>query len=741
MKSIILIFTASFIMLVNLRGQWEIVNEGINYNLITAIDFINSDTGWIAGNNVILQTTDGGKNWRPYETDTTGVFSSIDFINDSLGWAISESGILKTTDGGQNWFMQNDTVEYGYIFAVTESVIYAVKGGEILKTSTGGADWANIYSPSSKTAISAACFLDNDTGIFAGGSDLDDLNTPHEGIVLRTFNGGESWNELTIPEFNNVPEVKLLNDSTAFFLASDKSGKFYICKTTDAFATWSVLAENDYPIRAAYFFNDDVIIYIMEDNSSSYIMKSTDGGLTWGKNIVKLPLNWNYRICFGSEAAGYVFGVYLQLGSTGNAHTLMKSTDLGNSWSCIELTQPFQDVSFINGNTGIIVGCDAYIHYRFGIVFKTDDGGKTWNSVFSGNTILPVSCQFPNDSDGFILTYNYEEDGRLGLLQTLNSGESWIENSSLIPYPLPIWGWIRDNGRLFMNESSGYVAGKGRIYQTKNEGESWDVLLDCSTCELNSIYFTGESVGWAVGEGGRILKHTAPDKWDDITSGTDLPLKKVFFADENTGWIAGGYKSNDEFHPVLLKTENSGVSWINIVNVDYLIHDIYFKDNRRGWIVGEDKDARGIILETTDGGDSWSVEVDSLSAPLNAIHSKDGNVWAVGFNGYILKMHDSTLISGIEQHYADNNGAFLLENYPNPFSSNTVISYHLPVAGEIELSVYNLMGQKVTTLVKEKQPAGSYEVKWNAEGIESGVCFCELKTGAGRRILKMILFK
>lgn len=741
MKVFIPISVVLFTTLANLSGQWEIVNEGIAYRLTPTIDFINSDTGWIAGENVVLQTMDGGKNWISYETDTIGDFKSVDFVNDSLGWAINDAGILKTIDGGQNWLVQNDTVGYGKIFTVTENIVYAVIGGEILKTSDGGTDWKNIYSSTSQTAISIASFLNADTGIFAGGKDLDELQTPNEGFILRTFNGGESWIELIIPELNKVLEVKLLNDTTAFFLASDKSGKYFICKTTDAFSTWSVLAENIYPVHASWFFDDGVIIYIMENNLASQIMKSTDGGMTWEDSSVKLPLNWNYQIYFGSETAGYIFGVYQQEGSNGNAHIIMKSTDKGNNWSGLKVTQPFQDVSFINEQTGIIISCDAHIHYRFGNVFITDDGGKTWNNVFSTNSNLPVSCQIPNGSNGYILTYNYDEDGRLGLLQTTDSGETWTEMGILLPYALPVWGWVRDNGRLFMDEHYGFITAQNKIYQTKTSGESWENIYDCGTCELNSIFFPGESTGWAVGESGRIFKYSAPETWDEIPSGTDLPLKKVFFTDANTGWIAGGYKSDDGFHPVLLKTENNGASWIKIENLDYLIHDIYFKDSLYGWVVGEDIDSRGIILETKDGGENWTVQVDSLLASLNAIHFKDGYLWAAGMNGYILKMFDSTSISLAEHHIADNGKDIVIQNYPNPFSSKTMIRYGLPSYGQVEICVYDLTGREVTALVKEIQQAGKHEVEWNASGIKPGIYFCVLKAGQSRKVMKMILLK
>ena len=101
----------------------------------------------------------------------------------------------------------------------------------------------------------------------------------------------------------------------------------------------------------------------------------------------------------------------------------------------------------------------------------------------------------------------------------------------------------------------------------------------------------------------------------------------------------------------------------------------------------------------------------------------------------------SNVITNIRRTEYLAEGIVLYQNYPNPFTSNTVIGYVLSVTGEIELSVYDLIGRKINTLVKERKPAGSYEIEWDAEGIKPGIYFCELKSGQSRKVVKMILIK
>jgi hypothetical protein len=83
----------------------------------------------------------------------------------------------------------------------------------------------------------------------------------------------------------------------------------------------------------------------------------------------------------------------------------------------------------------------------------------------------------------------------------------------------------------------------------------------------------------------------------------------------------------------------------------------------------------------------------------------------------------------------------LKQNYPNPFNPITTISYQLSMNNDVELSIYSVLGQKITTLVNEYQSAGHYVVEWNAGGFSSGVYFYRLKTGKYQEIKKAILIK
>jgi hypothetical protein len=70
-----------------------------------------------------------------------------------------------------------------------------------------------------------------------------------------------------------------------------------------------------------------------------------------------------------------------------------------------------------------------------------------------------------------------------------------------------------------------------------------------------------------------------------------------------------------------------------------------------------------------------------------------------------------------------------LSVFPNPSTESFFISYHVRTGSEIEISIYNSMGQCLETLVSMYQPAGIYQMNWDAGGYTGGTYFCRIRTG------------
>jgi hypothetical protein len=83
----------------------------------------------------------------------------------------------------------------------------------------------------------------------------------------------------------------------------------------------------------------------------------------------------------------------------------------------------------------------------------------------------------------------------------------------------------------------------------------------------------------------------------------------------------------------------------------------------------------------------------------------------------------------------------LFQNYPNPFNPVTAIRYSVPKSSEVRIEVFNIRGQKITTLVNTNKPAGFYEVNFDATNLSSGYYFYHLKTKEFSEVRKMVVTK
>jgi hypothetical protein len=83
----------------------------------------------------------------------------------------------------------------------------------------------------------------------------------------------------------------------------------------------------------------------------------------------------------------------------------------------------------------------------------------------------------------------------------------------------------------------------------------------------------------------------------------------------------------------------------------------------------------------------------------------------------------------------------LHQNYPNPFNSTTMIRYDVPQAGQVRLSIFNLLGQEVARLVDARQLAGSHTITWDAAALPSGLYLCRMEAAGFVQTRKMMLLK
>ncbi|MCP4634822.1 MAG: T9SS type A sorting domain-containing protein [candidate division Zixibacteria bacterium] len=136
-------------------------------------------------------------------------------------------------------------------------------------------------------------------------------------------------------------------------------------------------------------------------------------------------------------------------------------------------------------------------------------------------------------------------------------------------------------------------------------------------------------------------------------------------------------------------------------------------------------------------GDYPSTQIDHASFPFSITSLILGNGatdWNLrGFGSDLLSSGDDTNLLPTEYS--------LSQNYPNPFNAKSVIKYALPSDGKVELSVFNLLGQKVETLINSHQDAGYHTVTWDASHYSSGIYFYKLQVNNKQFTKRMTLIK
>jgi hypothetical protein len=110
---------------------------------------------------------------------------------------------------------------------------------------------------------------------------------------------------------------------------------------------------------------------------------------------------------------------------------------------------------------------------------------------------------------------------------------------------------------------------------------------------------------------------------------------------------------------------------------------------------------------------------------------------------YVDNLSFDTLLTSVSKDQTDGipSKYELSQNYPNPFNPVTTIKYSIAKEGNIKLTVYNVIGSKVATIVNEHKPAGSYSVQFDGSNLASGIYLYRLESGNYSAAKKFILMK
>ncbi len=149
-----------------------------------------------------------------------------------------------------------------------------------------------------------------------------------------------------------------------------------------------------------------------------------------------------------------------------------------------------------------------------------------------------------------------------------------------------------------------------------------------------------------------------------------------------------------------------------------------------------------LSVDTWDGFDADGIIIDTMEYSAGTVYLFQPDP-GTGYGPYWL----GPVTFGNSALSADEDGdklpgTFALsQNYPNPFNPTTEIAFDVPTKSHVTLSIYNILGQKVETLVNEEKSPGEYTVQWDASQQATGVYFYKIEAGDFTETRKMMLLK
>jgi photosystem II stability/assembly factor-like uncharacterized protein len=282
-----LIFVLSFLVLlpgsIFSQSGW-ITNPSETTGDLVAVYFTTAENGWIAGDNGYLaSTSDGGRSWKTYPLGTSEDINEIYFRNEKNGYLVAGRKMFLTNDAGATW---------------RETVIYRpsdFKGGT--------PEFLSIR------------FADKRRGLVVG-SVLNRAGSVIDSLVMRTEDGGETWQRVSVPSKGELYHLDYNGSSHGWIVGDDG----VILATIDGGNSW-VLQNSK--TKLALFnvdFRDDNEGYAV--GAKGVILRTENGGLNWIRVMVDNPVTF-MRVDFADDKNGWIVGY---------DGTILRSSDKGKSW-------------------------------------------------------------------------------------------------------------------------------------------------------------------------------------------------------------------------------------------------------------------------------------------------------------------------------------------------------------------------------------------------------------------------
>jgi photosystem II stability/assembly factor-like uncharacterized protein len=435
-------------------GQsWKLIPFPYSFSINT-ISMDSPQNGFIAGDSSrVLRTTDGGIHWQAQLIDNLPIgntsFQDAIRSNGTLylfgGNLTIQKTVMVTTNDGINFTLFK--IPYVNDIAIVKDTIYTID-------TPAGISKANIttlqFTPISmvdtaySVSINAArkhslCFVNDTTALAVG----------ERKFIYRTINRTDTWNLLSYIYIGNemYKSIKFLNDTIGYLCGALR----HIFHTTDGGATWLPEQATSTPLYNVYdiAFSSPTHGIAVAESGENTILNTTDGGVTYTPNSKE---NSGF-IMVGEYPKIRLWGDSLALIAGGNLLTI--TTNRGKTWSFRFFNKSIIDCRIIDSITFLLSGTT---------MIMTHDKGVIWDSTFfpfSDKFSKPSGCWAIDSKNLIVVGSSQNDTKRARIFRSSDGGKTWeIVDSSDI-YTLTSVG--------FSNSNIGYAISK-RLLQTKDGG-------------------------------------------------------------------------------------------------------------------------------------------------------------------------------------------------------------------------------------------------------------------------------
>ena len=431
MKNLFLVIAICCVKILHAQYNWTNVSSApYNASKQDGVFFINKDTGWVVnGSGAINKTINGGASWIKQKNSPGTYFRTVAFVNNQIGFAgnvgtnyfpnvTDANPLYKTIDGGNSWIEVTSsitgTIPEGIcaIQAVNANVIYAAGrvGGPpvIIKSVDGGASWVGKNLSPQCEMILDIHFQSEDTGYVFAGTSAD--ITEASARILRTTDGGQNW----IPVYTSNRQFEIT--WKASFPSSQvgyatiqsynsSSTQRYIVKTTDGGLTWNELPlVNNGTREFGIGFINDSVGWVGGENSG---YQTLNGGLTWtSANLGQYANKFSIVKNTDGSSTAYAIGLRLYKMTTG----ITSGLNMDKMGTKNELVHPNPATS----GGYVSISLETIKSKMIKAELISTDGKSTYplfKGYYMGTHESPFMLQLPNITPGNYLIQFTDEAG------------------------------------------------------------------------------------------------------------------------------------------------------------------------------------------------------------------------------------------------------------------------------------------------------------------------------------------